>query len=97
MPINRFPFVKHYTLKFEKALSAVPYDSSKYVQVFNPFHDPLKKEIFDGYVDVDFEGHKFMAPKGWDEFLTNSYGNYMELPPEEDRHPYHGTDSYYLK
>lgn len=30
-------------------------------------------------VDLDFEGVKLMAPKGWHEVLTWVYGDYMEL------------------
>ena len=40
-------------------------------------------------VDLDFEGVKLMAPKGWHEVLTWVYGDYMELPPEEKRVPAH--------
>ncbi len=33
----------------------------------------------------DFEGHKFWGPKDYDTYLRILYGNYMELPPEEER------------
>ena len=42
-----------------------------------------RKEIFASKVEVDFEGKKYFAPVGWDEYLTNVYGDYMQLPPEE--------------
>lgn len=48
---------------------------------FNPFEDT---------VEVDFEGHKFIAPAKYHEYLTRRYGDYMKLPPEDQRHPYHG-------
>ncbi len=38
---------------------------------------------------VDFEDAKFWAPKEYDKILTETYGKYMELPPEKDRQPYH--------
>ena len=36
-------------------------------------------------MEVNFEGKKFMGIKGYDVYLTNLYGNYMELPPKEKR------------
>lgn len=34
---------------------------------------------------LDFEGAKFPFPKEMDKLLTRYYGNYMQLPPEEER------------
>lgn len=45
---------------------------------------------FEKLIEVDFEGYKFLAPEKYDEFLTVRYGDYMKLPPEEKRVPYHG-------
>ncbi|MDT2757487.1 LicD family protein [Enterococcus asini] len=36
-----------------------------------------------------FEGKEFPIPVGWDELLSNMYGDYLKLPPEEDRRPRH--------
>ncbi len=33
-----------------------------------------------------FEKHKFPVPRNLDKYLTRSYGNWRELPPEEARH-----------
>ncbi len=41
------------------------------------------KTMFQEYVKVDFEGHKYNAPKEWDTYLKTNYGNYMQLPPKE--------------
>lgn len=35
--------------------------------------------------DVQFEGNYFPAPKDYDEYLTFKFGNYLELPPIEQR------------
>lgn len=40
-------------------------------------------------VDLDIEGHAFMAPIGYDGVLSTMFGDYHELPPEADRHPEH--------
>jgi len=34
---------------------------------------------------VDYEGKQYFAPGNWDIFLKTLYGNYMELPPVEQR------------
>lgn len=52
--------------------------------------DPFKKLI-----RVDFEGHQFYATANYDEFLNVRYGEYMKLPPEDQRHPYHGGRYYW--
>ena len=45
----------------------------------------LKKTEYLKTVQVDFEGLKVNAPGCWDKYLTNLYGDYMRLPPEEQR------------
>lgn len=52
-------------------------------------------DLFDGIVDVDFENHKFCSISHYDEFLSMRYGNYMQLPPEDQRNPYHGGKYYW--
>ena len=41
--------------------------------------------FFEQTTDHIFEGRNFKIPKMYDEYLTSSYGNYMQLPPENDR------------
>lgn len=45
---------------------------------------------------LEFEGKEYMVPKGYDAFLKEYYGDYMKLPPEEQRIPYH-LGNYYWK
>lgn len=54
----------------------------------------LRKDM-DDYIDVDFEGHKFKAIAGYDNFLKAHYGDYMQLPPEDQRTPHHGFIAYW--
>ena len=37
-------------------------------------------------IRVPFEGVMANIPKGYDSILTTRYGNYMQLPPEDQRH-----------
>lgn len=44
------------------------------------------KELFEETVDVEFEGYKFKAMKGYDEYLKLAFGeDYMTPPPVEEQ------------
>lgn len=40
-------------------------------------------------VDIEFEGKIYKTMIGYKEYLTNSYGDYMSLPPVEQREIHH--------
>ena len=40
---------------------------------------------FDEYTDIEFEGETFMTIKDYDAYLRQLYGDYMKLPPVEQR------------
>lgn len=48
-------------------------------------------EVYSSKVEVDFEGYKFFAPVGYDEYLKDTYGDYMQLPPIEKRVTHHSN------
>ena len=52
--------------------------------VYNSKHSWLKKDI-EEIVEVNFEGHIVHMMKGYDDYLTTEYGDYMQLPGESDR------------
>ena len=81
-------------LMYEK-LSEFDYQESKYIHTYGGGRLILKKEIFAERILVTFEDAQFYAPKEFDKYLKSAYGNYMELPPEEERHPYHGMNTLY--
>ena len=54
-----------------------------------------RKEVYASAVDVDFEGNKFLAPAGYDEYLKDVYGDYMQLPPIEKRKTHHSNKVYW--
>lgn len=61
---------------FHKAESVIaPVEPSR---VFN--RDNFKDTVY-----LEFEGGTFPVPAGWDALLTEGYGDYMQLPPQEKR------------
>lgn len=51
--------------------------------------------MLDNYVKLPFEDDEFMCFEEWDEHLKRTFGNYMQLPPVEERtwrHPPHRID-----
>lgn len=83
-------------LKTDLSKRAVPKDTPKYedceyvaclVDSFSII--PMKKEIFGKGVLIDFEGIKVNAPENYDEYLKKIYGDYMKLPPKEQRENHH--------
>lgn len=60
---------------------------------WKPFVIP--SSIFDEYIELDFEGHRFMAVKQYHEYLSLMYGDYMTPPPVEERVPKHNFKAYY--
>ena len=77
----------------EKRMTRYHFDESENVAEFCAGFYFMKKvyprHIYDGKVELDFEGEKFFAMKGYDEYLHIPFGDYMELPPEEERLPHH--------
>ena len=54
-----------------------------------------KAEYFSSSVEVVFEGKSLCAPIGYDNYLRDLYGDYMELPPPEKRVSHHSFDAYW--
>ncbi len=50
-----------------------------------------KKEWHESFIEVPFEDMTAKIPGGYDELLTNAYGDYMTPPPKEKQVPGHGV------
>lgn len=57
----------------------------------------VDKRVFDSFIDVEFEGKKYKAPVGYDEWLTDFYGDYMQLPPKEKQVSHHLYEAYLIE
>lgn len=83
----------------EKRMSRYSFETSENVAELCAGFYFMKKvyprKIYDGVTEVEFEGRKYLAMKNFDDYLKIPFGNYMELPPEEERIAHH--DIAYLK
>lgn len=52
-------------------------------------------DAFKEKIEVEFEGIKVYAPVGYEEYLTKSYGDYMQLPLEDQRNTEHHFKAYW--
>ena len=43
------------------------------------------KDIFNDPIELEYESEMFKAPKNFDLYLTIEYGDYMTIPPENER------------
>ena len=50
-------------------------------------------DAFKEFIDVEFEGHKYMAIKGYDEYLTVMYGDWRTPPPPEKQITHHDSET----
>lgn len=69
------------------------FEQSEYLSclVWTPYGKPqlYKKSDLEDVVRVDFEDGKFYIPKNYDNILKQLYGDYMQLPPENQRIGHH--------
>lgn len=64
--------------------------SSDYVGAISGMYgakEKWKKEDFDKGIEMLFETQEFFIPEKYDIYLTNLYGDYMQLPPIEKQKP----------
>lgn len=51
--------------------------------------DIHKRELLGKPIELQFENRSFLAPEHYDEILTNTYGDWRQLPPIEKRKAAH--------
>ena len=54
----------------------------------------IPSSAFATYEPRPFEGHNLRIITGYDTYLSLTYGNYMQLPPEEKRITHHHSTAY---
>lgn len=51
--------------------------------------------VHQSHIDLPFEDRTYMAVADYHTYLSNLFGDYMQLPPEEKRVTHHGFDAYW--
>lgn len=82
--------IKKIVIEFRK----YDYSSSEYIWPFGGGRLNMVKDNYGTPIRLQFEDGLFMAPEHYHEVLTLGYGDYLKLPPEDKRHPYHGGEYY---
>lgn len=98
-----YPFVKmignDYWVKKLSTLSQkyAENTNSKYVSnVLSPnYVHVFERSWFELTDRLNFEGHDFPVPVGWDKLLRCMYKDYMQLPPKEKQISHHDYIAYY--
>lgn len=76
----------------EKEMKRYPFDGGKFVGNFTSQYgarELMHRSSWDSYVELEFEGRRFEACVGWEEYLKNIYGDYMQLPPKDKQKGHH--------
>lgn len=85
----------YFSKKLVKCMQKFNKCNSNLVGNFSSFSKVVaNKEIFNSYIDVEFENNTFKAPAGYDKWLKAFYGDYMQLPPIEKRVSHHSFVCY---
>lgn len=57
---------------------------TKYTSNWRELNRIFKKEWFDNYCDIEMEGHTFMCIAGVEDYITNMFGEWKNIPPMEN-------------
>ena len=88
--ISRFRVVVLNSFPYQGAKNFLHAGSVRRVNIFG-------FDVFDSMTEFDFEGHKYMGLARYDEYLTQCYGDYMQLPPEDKRVGTHTGNFFWRK
>lgn len=100
-------FYWHYLMKYrlgkiinkaEWVMRTYDFDTSEQIFCFCTVYGTKErnyKKYYEDRIDMEFEGIKCKVPREYDEKLRGIYGDYMLLPPEQDRKG-HDCEAYFL-
>lgn len=94
--VRRFHGTQYYLSRMEQRSMSKLFNSYKYVGVpnWNWTRCVFQRSWFDKFVKVHFEDGDFYAVSAYAEMLREEYGDYMQLPPMEQRVYHHCYKAY---
>lgn len=60
-------------------------ETAEYLADYDTVLGLMKKDVYFPPRKMEFEGTLYNVPNKIEEYLTNQYGDFMQLPPEEER------------
>lgn len=96
--IKSFPGYSNCMIEYRNHLISYNNEESKrYYIIAGSGRETLTYDInlFSKMTEVEFEGGFYKAIAEFDFSLRKTYGDYMQLPPENDRKPIHGQKYYW--
>ena len=93
--LNKIP-TKFLYARYNKFIESCNKKSTKWTRVITfppPTRDFAYKKKGAGVCEVEFEGVMLFGMKDYDEYFTIKYGDYMKLPPEDERKQKHPVSS----
>ena len=99
IPLARLTIPLKLNYVVNKVGSMFDVDGSTYIGVVTfphyGFKECVKGDSFLKIKKRQFEDREFYTPDNYDEYLSNLYGNYMKMPPEDKRVSLHYTVAYW--
>lgn len=92
-----FPLMNRELFKAERVFERNAYETSDYIWTFGGGRLIVKKELYGTPIRLPFEDGSYYAPEHYHEVLVLGYGDYMQLPPEDQRKPYHGQNFFWVE
>ena len=84
--------------RLKELYTSHPFEKSEYADIvvdYGPLRCRLKRNVFENYKTVPFESIEANIIENFDTFLKCRYGDYMQLPPEEERVAGHAAPVYW--
>lgn len=84
--------------KLHSLVTSHPFEKADYaIDIVFPWKRDVLCErcVYEETMDIDFEGQTVRIMKNYDRYLTQKYGDYMQLPPEEQRIAHHGFTAFW--
>ncbi len=92
LPLRLLPY-RFWSDRLNRLIAKYPYDSHTYIShAWNPYskHFLLRRdEVYGTPKELPFEDTTMPCVEDCDTFLTAIFGDYMQLPPESERHGIH--------
>lgn len=97
--IRYFHFGSCHDIKEElvKKLEQFPFESSPMAGAYfgdDEIREFMPRQWFEDFIEMEFEGKFYKVLSRYDDYLKKLFGDYMELPPDNERHSHHRYDSY---